>query len=135
MTRTEADSAVCNYWISRIDPDTGKRLQQPTRLTNWPSFCGASGSVTNDDKKVTFAAWTGFMTADLVDLEAGGTRLTNVRSFAQEESEITSYSTGRQTASPSSSSTVEHPTAMGFTSNLSTRRPLSLYWRLLTAAQ
>ena len=85
--RAEADTGVCNYWISRIDSDTGKRLQQPTRLTNWPSFCVASGSVTNDDKKITFAAWTGFMTADLADIDAGGVLLTNVRSFAQEESD------------------------------------------------
>ena len=81
---TEPDTGVSNYWIGRIDPDTGKRLEQPRRLTNWPSFSVASGSVSNDDKKLTFMAWSGFLTTDVADLNAGGTRLSNVRQFSQE---------------------------------------------------
>ena len=76
-------TGVSNYWIGRIDLDTGKRLEQPRRLTNWPSFSVASGSVSNDDKKLTFMAWSGFLTTDVADLN-GGTRLSNVRRFSQE---------------------------------------------------
>ena len=83
----EPDTGVCNYWIGRIDPESGKRLEQPRRLTNWPKFCVASGSVTDDDKKVTFAAWSGFLTTDVADLNAGGTRITSVKHFTQEESD------------------------------------------------
>lgn len=85
--RHEADTGVCNYWIGRIDPDTGKRLETPRRLTNWPSFCVSSGSASTDDRKLTFAAWTGFFTTYVGDLEAGGTRLRDVRHFTQEDSD------------------------------------------------
>ena len=36
---------------------------------------------------MTFAAWSGFLTTDVADLNAGGTRLTNVKHFTQEESD------------------------------------------------
>jgi Tol biopolymer transport system component len=84
--RAEPGTGVCNYWIGRIDPDTGKRLEQPRHLTNWPSFCVSSGSATLDDKKVAFDAWSGFLTTDVGDLQKGG-RLTSVRHFAEQESD------------------------------------------------
>jgi serine/threonine protein kinase len=83
----ESDTGVTNYWVTRIDLDTGKRLEQPRRLTNWPSFRVASGSVTNDDKKFTFVAWSGFLTTDVADLNGGGARLSNVRRFSQEDAD------------------------------------------------
>lgn len=82
----EPDTAFCNYWIARIDPDTGKRLEQPRRLTNF-TFCEASGSVSNDDRKLTFSAGTGFFTTYVADLGAGGKRLRNVRHFTLEDSD------------------------------------------------
>ncbi len=39
---------VCNYWTMRLDPATGKHIEEPRRLTNWPNFCVFSGSVTNN---------------------------------------------------------------------------------------
>ncbi len=44
---------VCNYWIMRLDLATGKHIEEPKRLTNWPSFCVGSGSITNDDKRTS----------------------------------------------------------------------------------
>lgn len=82
----EPDRGGSNYWIGRIDPDTGKRLEQPRRLTNWPGFSVASGSVSNDDKKLTFAASSGFITTDVTDVNADGTGLSHVRRFSQEGS-------------------------------------------------
>jgi serine/threonine protein kinase len=82
----EPDAAFCNYWIARIDPDTGKRLEQPRRLTNF-TFCEASGSVSNDDRKLTFSAGTGFFTTYVAELGAGGKRLRNVKHFTLENSD------------------------------------------------
>jgi eukaryotic-like serine/threonine-protein kinase len=82
----ENDNA-CNYWTMRIDLTTGRRLEQPRRLTNWPRFCVSSGSVTNNDKRLAFVASSGFYTSYIADLEAGGRRLRNVRRFTLEEDE------------------------------------------------
>jgi eukaryotic-like serine/threonine-protein kinase len=76
---------VCNYWIMRLDLETGKHIEEPGRLTNWPSFCVFSGSVTNDDKRLAFVASSGFYTSYVADLEAGGKRLRYIRRFTLEE--------------------------------------------------
>jgi Tol biopolymer transport system component len=47
---------------------------------------GRSGSITTDDKKAAFVAWSGFLTTDVADLE-NGARLTNARHFTEEESD------------------------------------------------
>jgi serine/threonine protein kinase len=78
---------VCNYWTMRLDLDTGRRLEVPRRLTNWPSFCVSSGSASNDNKRLAFAAWSGFFTSYVADLEARGTRLRNVRHFTLEDTD------------------------------------------------
>ncbi len=83
----EPETGVCNYWITHIDPDTGRRREKPRRLTNWPSFCVASGSVTDDDKKITFAAWSGFIATYVADLDAGQARLRNAMRFTQEDND------------------------------------------------
>ena len=80
----ESDT-VCNYWAMRLDLATGRRLEEPRRLTNWPNFCVSSGSVTKDDKRLTFVASSGFYTTYIADIEAAGKRLGNIRRFALEE--------------------------------------------------
>jgi len=79
--------SACNYWTTRLDFSTGKHLEDPRRLTNWPTFCVGSGSATSDDKRMAFAGWSGFMTGYIADLEAGGTRIRNLRHFTLEEAE------------------------------------------------
>ena len=76
---------VCNYWTMRLDLATGRHLEEPRRLTNWPNFCVFSGSVTNDDKRFAFVASSGFYAAYVADLEAGRKRLHNVRRFTLED--------------------------------------------------
>ena len=76
---------VCNYWTMRLDLATGRRLEEPRRLTNWPNFCVFSGSVTNNDKRFAFLASSGFYTSYIADLETGGKRLSNTRRFTLEE--------------------------------------------------
>jgi hypothetical protein len=78
---------VCNYWVMRLDIATGKRLEEPRRLTNWPSFCVFSGSASKDGKRLAFATWSSFSTTYIGDLEAGGTRLQNTRHFTLEDSD------------------------------------------------
>jgi Tol biopolymer transport system component len=80
-------SDVCNYWTMRLDLATGRHLEEPRRLTNWPNFCVSSGSVTNNDKRLAFVAWSGFYTTYVADLDAGGKRLRNIRHFTLEDSD------------------------------------------------
>ena len=80
-------SDVCNYWTMRVDLSTGRQLEEPRRLTNWPNFCVFSGSVTNDDTRLAFVASSGFYTSYIADIEAGGKRLRNIRHFTLEDSD------------------------------------------------
>jgi serine/threonine protein kinase len=81
--RTSSDT--CNYWTMRIDLATGKHIEEPRRLTNWPNFCVYSGSVTKNDKQLAFVASSGFYTSYVADLEDGGKRLRSIRRFTLEE--------------------------------------------------
>ena len=81
------NGTVCNYWTMRIDLATGKHIEEPRRLTNWPSSCVSSGSVTNDDKRITFARFSSFFTSYVAELEAGGTRIRNPKHFTLEDSD------------------------------------------------
>lgn len=78
---------ACNYWTMRLDLATGRHLEEPRRLTNWPNFCVFSGSVTNDDKRLAFKASSGFYTTYVADLEAAGKQLRNIRHFTLEDSD------------------------------------------------
>jgi Tol biopolymer transport system component len=80
------NGSVCNYWTMRFDLSTGKHLEEPRRLTNWPSFCVSSGSATNDDKHLAFAARSSFFTSYIADLEVGGTRIRNPKHVTWEDS-------------------------------------------------
>jgi serine/threonine protein kinase len=79
------NGSVCNYWTMRFDLATGKHLEEPRRLTNWPSFCVASGTVTNDDKRLAFTSFSTFLTSYVADLGAQGTRLRDIRHFTLED--------------------------------------------------
>ena len=66
---------------------TGKRIEEPRRLTNWPSSCVYGGSATQDDKKITYTASSSFYTSYIADLKAGGTRVSNINHFTLEDSD------------------------------------------------
>lgn len=78
---------ACNYWTVRLDLATGRRLEQPRRLTNWPNFCVFSGSVTNNDKQLAFVATSNFYTSYVGDIDARGTRIRNLRHFTLEDAD------------------------------------------------
>ena len=81
---------VCNYWTMRLDLATGKRLEEPRRLTNWPNFCVFGGSVANDDKRLAFMVSSGFYAAYVADVEAGGRRFRDIRRFTSEDGDSVS---------------------------------------------
>jgi hypothetical protein len=69
----------------RIDLSTGRHIEEPRRLTNWPNFCVFNGSVTNNNKQLAFIASSEVYTSYVADLEAGGKLLRNIRRFTLEE--------------------------------------------------
>ena len=81
------NGSVCNYWTTRFDFATGKRIEEPRRLTNLPNFCVWSGSVTSNDKRMAFLASSGFFTVYVADLEAGGRRFGNLRRLTLEDAD------------------------------------------------
>jgi eukaryotic-like serine/threonine-protein kinase len=82
---SEAGSA--NYWTMRIDLSTGNRIEPARRLTNWPNFRIYSGSATTNGKRLTFAGASSFYTSYLADIQAGGTRIDNIKHFTLEDSD------------------------------------------------
>lgn len=87
LPESEAIGHACNYWTMRFDLSTGKRTEEPRRLTNWPNFCVSSGTATTDDKRLAFAGWSSFVTAYMANLESGGRRIGNPKHFTLEEAE------------------------------------------------
>ena len=78
---------TCNFWTLQLDVHTGKPIEKAKRLTNWTGFCNAEyANATADGKRLAFlrraVAWTVYV----ADLEAGGTRISNLRHFTLNES-------------------------------------------------
>jgi len=82
-----AQQATCNFWTLRLDVHTGRPLEKARRLTNWTGFCNSEyANATADGKRLAFlrraVAWTVYV----ADVEAGGTRIANMRHFTLNES-------------------------------------------------
>jgi dipeptidyl aminopeptidase/acylaminoacyl peptidase len=79
---------TCNFWATRLDPNTGEPLGQPERLTNWTGTCYVEANVTADGRRLAFLRTTGaHSTAAVADLEADGTRFGSPRHITVEENE------------------------------------------------
>jgi eukaryotic-like serine/threonine-protein kinase len=78
-TESEPNATTCNYWQMRLDPQTGKPVEKPSRVTNWAGFCVGSGSVTLHNKRLVFRQWTDKNTVYVADLVANETRISNLR--------------------------------------------------------
>ena len=57
LLQRDITSSSCDFWQMRIDPENGKPLGTPTRLTHWAGFCTGSLSVTADGKQLVFNKW------------------------------------------------------------------------------
>jgi eukaryotic-like serine/threonine-protein kinase len=78
---------ACNFWTLQLDVHTGKPLEKAKRLTNWTGFCNAGyANATADGKRLAFLRQAVAWTVYVADLEAGGTRISNLRHFTLNES-------------------------------------------------
>jgi len=86
-SRSEAQAAgeSCNYWVTRIDAQTGQTIEKPKRLTDWAGFCIAYTAATADGTRLVFRKSSVHSAAYVADLEAGGTRIRNARHFTPDE--------------------------------------------------
>jgi DNA-binding winged helix-turn-helix (wHTH) protein/Tol biopolymer transport system component len=76
--------STCNYWVMRLDEQTGA-ASKPKRLTDWGGSCPFSTSVTADGKKLTFLKWVARFPIFVADLEANGEHISNSQPFAPSE--------------------------------------------------
>jgi serine/threonine protein kinase len=76
---------TCNFWTLRLDAHTGKRVEEPKRLTNWTGFCFNNANATADGKRLAFVQSGGHDTAYIAELRAGGWRIRNPKHFTLEE--------------------------------------------------
>jgi len=77
---------TCNFWQMRLDASTGKLMEKPRRLTNWPGLCSAGLSTTADGKRLAFMRGSLHFTTYVADLDATGTRIANTKHFTLNES-------------------------------------------------
>jgi eukaryotic-like serine/threonine-protein kinase len=78
---------TCNFWTLPLDVHTGKPIEKPKRLTNWTGFCNSLyANATADGKRLAFLRQATAWTVYVADLEAGGTRIGNMRHFTLDES-------------------------------------------------
>lgn len=80
-----ADEA-CNFWIMRFDTRSGKVSEKPRRLTDWHGSSLFMPSATADGKRLAFMrSYPSYGTTYMADLEAGGSRIRNLKHFTLEE--------------------------------------------------
>jgi len=85
MTEPGPASETCNFWAVRIDPRTGKPIEQPKRLTDFAGFCVDAPSPSADGTRLAFRRWSWQGHVDVADLDSKGTRISNLRRLTQNE--------------------------------------------------
>jgi serine/threonine protein kinase len=79
-------SSPCNFWIKRIDTNTGGVIEKPRRLTNWVGVKAQNPSTTADGKRIAFMQTSaGHGTAYIADLAADGTSVRDARHFTLDD--------------------------------------------------
>jgi serine/threonine protein kinase len=82
----EWNRPTCKYWEERFDTRTGKRVEKPRQLKNWPQACMHSLFVTRDGKRLAFLEREGHPTVNLADIALGNRQIKNLRHFTLSES-------------------------------------------------
>jgi serine/threonine protein kinase len=77
--------ASCNYWATRIDPRTGRSLEEPKRLTSWAGFCMDNTSATADGKWLAFRKNSLGGSIYVADIQADGTRISTPKNLTLNE--------------------------------------------------
>jgi DNA-binding winged helix-turn-helix (wHTH) protein/Tol biopolymer transport system component len=74
-----------NYWIEGLNPQSGRLIEAPRRLTNWAGSRITNSSISADGRRIAFLKSSGRGLAYLADLNSAGTRIVNPRRFTKEE--------------------------------------------------
>lgn len=74
-----------NYWIARLNPQSGRLIEVPRRLTNWAGSRITNSSISVDGTRIAFLKSSGRGLAYLADLDSAATRIVNARRFTKEE--------------------------------------------------
>ncbi|HET8922734.1 MAG TPA: protein kinase, partial [Candidatus Acidoferrum sp.] len=77
---------TCKYWQERFDTSTGRPVEKPRQLKNWPQVCMHSPFVTKDGKRLAFLEREGHPTVNLADIAVGNRQVRNLRHFTLSES-------------------------------------------------
>ena len=77
-------SGTCNYWTTRIDLQTGARLEKSRRLTNWAGICPTYSSFTADAKQLAFRGEATRQSVYVADVDARGEHILRSREFTPE---------------------------------------------------
>jgi len=75
----------CNYWVMKLDINSGGMIQQPRRLSNWVGVWLNEPSATADGKRIAFLQSSGHGSGLLFDLKGERRTLVNSRIFPIEE--------------------------------------------------
>jgi DNA-binding winged helix-turn-helix (wHTH) protein/Tol biopolymer transport system component len=75
----------CNFWALRLDPRSGKAIDQPSQLTNWSESCVGGLSETSDASRLVFQRWKRLTTTYVADLDANGVLSTSAHRFILNE--------------------------------------------------
>ena len=74
-----------NLWEVKLDPQTGKLKEKPTRITHWIGSSFTSPTGTTDGKRVVFLKSNSQSNVYVAELKAGGTKLTTPRRLTLED--------------------------------------------------
>ncbi len=81
----DTEGVTCNYWVARIDQQTGAFASNARQLTHYSDFCVEDISATADSKKLVFTKRSNSAAVYVADVEAGGTRITPPRHLSLTE--------------------------------------------------
>ena len=82
----QVGSHACNLWQMRLDARSGRPIEKPTRLTNWPGACLDYLSATADGARLVFRKSAGHITTSVADLDPSGSRIANTKHFTLTDS-------------------------------------------------
>jgi Tol biopolymer transport system component/DNA-binding winged helix-turn-helix (wHTH) protein len=81
-----SEGKSCNYWEVRVDPRTGRPIEQPRPLTNWAGFVLDWTSISADGKRLAFVESAKRSAIRIAALENNGTRIETLRQLTFTES-------------------------------------------------
>jgi len=74
-----------NFWELRIDSRSGKPMDKPRQLTNWPGFWVGETSVTSDGRRLAFQRLARQTTVNVADIEPDGAHISSARHLTLNE--------------------------------------------------